>query len=81
MLTEQELLLISNMPKTEYGQALEKWIKEDIEQLEEKEGYASKICDDPLIEDFRVQLGIKLGLKRVLEKPRKCIETLNQKGD
>ena len=81
MLTMQEEILLADLPKTEYGRALFKWLKEEIGMLENKEQHAAKICDDPLIEDFRCQLGIKIGLKRVLDKPQECIKSLNNKGE
>jgi len=80
MPTERDKYLISTLPETEYGQALERWLREEISLLENKEECGLKISNDPLHEDFRVQLGIKIGLKRVLKKPKECINELN-KGD
>lgn len=76
MLDERDNYYISELPKTEYGQALEKWLREEISLIENKEEYGLKICDDPLSEDFRVLLGIKIGLKRVLRKPKECLNEL-----
>ena len=76
MLNERENYLIAELPNTEYGQALEKWLREEISLIENKEDCALKICDDPLQEDFRVQLGIKIGLRRVLRKPKECLTEL-----
>ena len=80
MLDERETYLIAEFPKTEWGQALEKWLREEISLLEKKEEFGLKICDDPLSEDFRVQIGIKIGLKRVLRKPNECLTELNREG-
>lgn len=80
-MSDQDKYLLSIIRKTEYWQALEKWLLEEISLLEIKEENSAKICDDPLNEDFRVQLGIKIGLKRVLRKPQECFENINTKGD
>lgn len=68
MLTAQQEQLLIMLPETEYGRALIAWLKEEIEAQEVKE--PGKICNDPLLEDFRVQMGIKIGLKSVLQKPQ-----------
>jgi len=78
MLNDREKYLIATLPNTEYGQALEKLLREEISLIEDKEVYGSKICDDPLHEDFRVQLGIKIGLKMILRKPKECLTELNR---
>ncbi len=70
--------LISMLPSTEYGIAFFEWIDEEIEMLEEKQLSSSKICDDPLIEDFRTQLGMKIAFKRAKRKPQEILD--NQKG-
>lgn len=70
--------LIAMLPKTEYGIAFFEWIQEEIDMLEEKELSGSKICDDPLSEDFRTQLGMKIFAKRVKRKPQDIVD--NQKG-
>lgn len=79
-MNEHQKRLMMSLPETEYGQALFAWINEEIALQEKKEGTSWKICDDPLIEDFRVQLGIKIGLKRVLLKPQKLKEAEHRKG-
>ena len=79
MIDDRDKYFIAELPNTEYGQALIKWVKEEIELLEERETSYLKICDDPLQEDFRVQLGIKTGLKRVLQKPGQCLDELNNR--
>jgi len=56
------------LPETEYGRALWVWIEQEIKAQELRE--PGKISNDPLLEDFRVQMGIKLGLRKVLEKPQ-----------
>ena len=76
MLTDRDKYLISELPNTDYGQALERWLKEEVSMLETKEEHGLKICDDPLHEDFRVQLGIKFGFNWVLKKPKDCIKEL-----
>jgi len=76
MLDERDKQLIAELSNTEYWQALEKWLREEISLIENKEEYSLKICDDPLSEDFRVLLGIKIGLKRVLRKPKECLKEL-----
>lgn len=68
------------LPETEYGQALFSWIKEELELIEAKEEHGGKICNDPLIEDFRTQLGIKIGFKRLLRLPKELIEKSNRQG-
>uniref|UniRef100_A0A6M3J307 Uncharacterized protein n=1 Tax=viral metagenome TaxID=1070528 RepID=A0A6M3J307_9ZZZZ len=47
-----------------------------MDLLENKQEVNAKICDDPLTEDFRTQLGIKIGLKRALRKPTECFNEL-----
>jgi len=79
ILTEQQEILIINLPETEYGRALFAWINQEIESLEHKIDLSGKICNDPIKDDFRVQMGIKMGLKRVLRKPQELIES-KQKG-
>lgn len=81
MLTEQQKHLLIMLPETEYGQALYGWLRQEIKALEDKEETVGKICNDPLIEDFRVQMGIKIGLKRVLNKPQKLIIETQRQGD
>lgn len=71
MITDQQKQLIVMLPETEYGRALFADIRGEIESIETKEEHGGKICDDPLIEDFRVQMGIKIGLKWVLNRPDK----------
>lgn len=80
MLTDHEKALVANLFKTEWGQAFENWLREEISLLEQKEEYAAKICNEPLHEDFRVQMGIKIGLKRALRKPKECFDELNKQG-
>lgn len=81
MLSERDNFLIASFPKTDYGQAFMSWLEEEIDTLEYQEEFSAKICDDPLIEDFRVKMGIKIGLKRVLRKPQECLENINKNGD
>jgi hypothetical protein len=69
VLSDHEKYLISELPNTEYGQALIRWIKNEVAILEDLEEHGAKICNDPLHDDFRVQLGIKIGFKRVLRLP------------
>uniref|UniRef100_A0A6M3IZZ7 Uncharacterized protein n=1 Tax=viral metagenome TaxID=1070528 RepID=A0A6M3IZZ7_9ZZZZ len=76
MIDDRDKYLISELPSTEYGQAFFKWLKEEIALMEEIEQTSLKICDDPLLEDFRMQLGIKIGLRRVLQKPVQCLNEL-----
>jgi len=76
MLTESDLRLISMLPKTEYGQAQEKWIAAEIATLEGKEESGLKLSDDPISEDFRYLLGMKIAFKRVLRKPQECEQSL-----
>jgi len=78
MLNDHDKYLIAELFKTDWGQALEKWLREEISLIENKEEFALKICNDPLNEDFRVQIGIKIGLKRVLRKPQECLTELNR---
>ena len=80
MLTERQKSVIASMPETEYGQALAAWLNEEIRILEEKEESGMKICDDPLIEDFRVQLGMKIAFRRTLKKPKQILEELNKEA-
>jgi hypothetical protein len=75
VLTAQQEQLIMMLPETEYGRALFAWIQQEIDSLETNEEYGGKICNDPLIEDFRTQMGIKIGLKRVLRKPNELIQS------
>lgn len=79
MLTEMQERLIILLPETDVGQAQMIWINEEIEQLESKDILA-KICDDPLIEDFRVQMGIKIGLRMVRDKAQELKSQLQNKG-
>ena len=78
MLNEREKYLIAEVTRLEHWQAFEKWLREEISLLEKKEEFGSKICDDPLNEDFRVQMGIKIGMKMVLRKPKECFNELNK---
>lgn len=73
-LTEQQKQLIISLPATEHGRALFAWLSQKIEKLDHKAEHAGKICDDPLLEDFRTQMGIKIGLKQVLNKPEKLMK-------
>ena len=76
MLLNYEKELLANLFKTEWGQVLEKWLREEISLLEEKETVNLRISSDPLHEDFRWQMGLKVGLKMVLDKPRKCFDEM-----
>jgi hypothetical protein len=71
---QQEQLIIM-LPETEYGRALNAWLDDEIERIAAKLDLSGKICDDPLIEDFRTQMGISIGLKRVKKKPQELRET------
>lgn len=75
-LDEHHLQLISVLPETEYGRAFFLWIQGILDDLEQAKKSSWKICDDPLIEDFRVKLGMEIMAKRVLSKPQRIIETL-----
>ena len=76
---ERDNFLISMLPETEHGAALFRRLREKITKLEEVEmDGGGKICDDPLIEDFRTQLGIKIGLKRVMREPQECKDELER---
>lgn len=57
------------LPETEYGIALIAMINQEIEAIERKEP-TMKICDDPIREDFRYQMGMKDAFKRILRKPQ-----------
>jgi len=76
LISDHDKYLISELPKTEYGQAFMRWLREEVDLLENKQEVNAKICDDPLTEDFRTQLGIKIGLKRALRKPTECFNEL-----
>ena len=78
MVTPNEKYLISQLPQTEYGQALNAYLNERISEIESNEGINWKICDDPLNQDFRVQMGVKMGLKEVRDMPGKCTKELRQ---
>lgn len=80
MLTDHDKDLIANLFRTDWGQALEVWLRDEISLLEEKEKHGLKISTDPLHEDFRWQLGLKMGLKMVLDKPRECFNELKKQG-
>jgi len=80
MFRENRDYQISLLPKTESGQAYFSRLAEMIAEIEHKEEYGSKICNDPLIEDFRVQLGIKIGLKRAMREPHECLQRINKGG-
>ena len=71
MINERDRELIRQLPEIEHGQALFRWIEDEIKLLDEESGL--KICDDPLMEDFRVKMGRKYELKRVLNKPKECL--------
>lgn len=78
---DREDFLLVSLLQTEYWPALKNRIEKYIERIENEEEYSFKICDNPLIEDFRVQMGIKIGMKRVLRIPEETIEKLNRKGE
>ena len=78
MFRENRDYQISLLPKTESGQALLDRLAEMVKEIEKKEEYGSKISNDPLIEDFRVQLGIKIGLKRAMREPHECLQRINK---
>lgn len=78
---EWALNLLSALPETDYGRALFLWIDEEVKEIEAKEEFGLKICDDPLNDDFRFVLGLKAAFKRVLRKPQECkrdLELLKQ---
>jgi len=75
---EHRDFLISQMPATEYGRAYFSWLQEEIDRLEENELSSAKICDEPLREDFRTQLGMKIAFKKAMRKPQEILD--NQKG-
>jgi hypothetical protein len=79
MLTQQQEQLLILLPDTEYGRALTAWLQQEIDLVEAAE--PGKICHDPLLEDFRVQMGIKIGLKRVLQKPRELMQQINYRKE
>jgi len=78
MLTDTEKQLLSHLSTTEYGQALIKWLEEEIKLMEDAEESGLQISDI-IHEDFRFKLGIKIGFKRVLQKPIQCLNDLNQR--
>ena len=47
MLTEGDLHMISALPKTEYGQALVRWLESEIARLEAKEESGLKLTKRP----------------------------------
>jgi hypothetical protein len=78
MLNNRQKQLIATIPETEYGQALFAWIREEIELLETMEETSLRICDERLIDDFRTQLGLKIAFRKVLNKPKQCLEELSK---
>lgn len=44
--------------------------------LEARELSGSKICDDPLLDDFRTQLGMKIFAKKAMRKPQEILDNL-----
>jgi hypothetical protein len=78
MITNRQKQLIADMPSTEYGQALFAWIREELDILEKKEESGLKISDDPLSQDFRSELGLKIAYRKVLNKPKQCFEELSK---
>jgi hypothetical protein len=80
MITDRQKELIAKSPETEYGQALFAWIRDELEILESSEETGLKICDDPLSHDFRCQLGLKIAYRKVLNKPKQCLEELTRRS-
>lgn len=81
MISDVDEQYILGLLQLEHWQAYKRAIEADIKAIEEREEALSKICDDPLLQDFRVQLGIKIGLKRALRKPQDILEKQQYKGD
>lgn len=81
VLTEQEKYLIMMLPETEYGRAYFKWLRVEISRMISNDlATGGKISDNPLIEDFRTQLGIKIGMTRAMNKPNELKEESKTKG-
>lgn len=80
-LTESDQRILASLPSVQYGQALMRFIALSLKFDREEFRIGSKICDDPLCDDFRWKLGgiSKLeGLEmlpniceRILSRPRK----------
>jgi len=83
MINRNDKYLISTLPKTEQGQALMRWLQDEVSMIEGKEESGLKICDDPISEDLRFLLGSKISYKKVMEIARKFeveLQTQSRQG-
>jgi hypothetical protein len=80
MIDDHQSYLVVSLPETEYGRAFFSILKEELEELEKCLEISGKICDNPIREDFRYQMGLIEGYKRVLRKPQEIKENY-QKGE
>lgn len=73
ILSDHETSILRAFPDSEFGRVFLDLLQREI--IEEVEAYEdnSKICDNPLKDDFRCKMGIIIGLKRALNLPSKYI--------
>jgi len=79
MISDTDKYLISLLPVTEHGQALMRWLQQEVQVIEDMETNSLKICDDPIAQDFRFLLGDKIRCKRVMGIAEKFTEELRRK--
>ncbi len=80
MINDNDKYLISLLPATEHGQALMRWLQQEVQVIEDMEMSSLKICDDPIAQDFRFLLGGKIHLKRVMGIADEFTEELRTKS-
>lgn len=67
---QDERELIGGLPISPGGKALFSWVEKEVQKEREW------IEENPTHEEVHVRIGIIKGLKRVLDKPRKCQENI-----
>ena len=77
-ISEHELSMLQAFPQSEYGKVFLSLVQGEIDEEEKAFDLSAKVSNDPIKDDWRFKLGLRAGLKRALNLPKKYINnTLN----
>ncbi len=79
-ITGYELEMLQAFPQSEYGKVFLTLIKGEVEDEQEAFDLSCKVSDDPIQDDWRFKLGLRAGLKRALNLPKKYIDNTKLNG-
>lgn len=77
-LTDQEKRVLSTLDQTEYGQALFHLLDHELSRIDKILDSGAKICDDPIKDDIRFNLGSRSVIRSLLKMPQELKQILQR---